>query len=152
MPSPRLLLMFMTLLFFTVTTTSFAIDEPHRGTGIGNYDPVAYFTDGKAVVGNDHHVAMFRGVTYYFISKNNQEIFAADSEKYVPAYDGYCAYAVAFGQKVEANPQVWKIVRGTLYLNVNADVQQTWEKDISGNIMRADEQWEQIQDIAPGDL
>ena len=42
-------------------------------------------------------------------------------------------------------------VEGKLYLNLNPKIQQKWEKDISGQITKADQNWLVIKDKAPGD-
>ena len=44
-------------------TPALAQDYTHNTPGIGGYDPVAYFTDGKPVKGNGYHVADFEPVT-----------------------------------------------------------------------------------------
>jgi hypothetical protein len=46
----------------------------------------------------------------------------------------------------KGDPKVWKIVDGKLYLNYDARVQTAWEKDISGNISRADQNWPKVLD------
>lgn len=146
------LLATMALLAAVVSAPAFAEDFTHSTPGIGGYDPVAYFTEGKPVRGNGYHVSEFQGVTYAFSNKANQKQFEANPEKYLPAYGGYCAYGVAVGKKFVANPEVWKVLDGKLYLNLDTDIQQTWEKDVSGNVKKADTNWDKIKDKAPSDL
>ena len=134
------------------TTPALAQDYTHSTPGIGGYDPVAYFTEGKPVKGNGYHVAEFQGVTYAFASEEHQEMFEANPEKYIPAYGGYCAYGVAVGKKFVADPEVWKIVHGTLYLNLDRDIQNKWNKDIPGYIKTGDRNWVEIREKAPADL
>jgi YHS domain-containing protein len=129
-----------------------AQDYSHSTPGISGYDPVAYFTEGEAVRGSGMYVSVFEGVTYAFESKKNKEVFDADPEKYTPEYGGYCAFGVAGGYKIVSDPEVWKIVDGKLYLNVNRNVQRRWEKDIPGNIESADANWIEIKDKPPSDL
>ncbi len=59
-------------------------------------------------------------------------------------YGGYCAYAVANGATAPGDPQVWRIVDGRLYLNVNKNIQSEWEKDIPGYIRSADANWPKL--------
>ncbi len=130
-----------------------AAASPEESTvGVGGYDPVAYFKSGKAMKGNGWHVAYHQGVTYVFASKKNRKMFEADPGKYLPAYGGYCAYGVAVGQKFVADPEVWKIVEGSLYLNLDQDIQRKWNKDIPGYIQKADANWMKIRDKAAADL
>jgi hypothetical protein len=74
--------------------------------------------------------------------------FLADPEAYAPAYDGHCACGVAKGGKVPANPNLWRIVDGTLYLNINPAVVGFWEADIPGQIETAEANWADLEDDA----
>ena len=84
--------------------------------------------------------------------KKERKWFEANPEKYAPAYGGWCAYGVAVGKKFVANPEVWKIVRGKLYLNLERDIQSKWNQDIPGYIKTADTNWTEIREKAPSDL
>lgn len=121
-------------------------------TGINGYDAVAYFTEGKPIRGNGHHVAVFDGVTYLFASEENKKKFEANPEKYIPAYGGYCAYGVSVEKKFVGDPEVWKIVDGKLYLNLDTEIQSQWEKDVPGHIRKAEANWPKIKDTSPSDL
>ena len=126
------------------------------GTGPGlalrGYDPVAYFTEGKPVMGQVTYAATHNDATYRFATKANLKAFKANPEKYVPQYGGFCAYGVAVGAKFDGDPHLWRIVDGKLYLNLNPKIQKQWEKDIPGNILRANENWSEIQHQTPADL
>ncbi len=52
--------------------SAFAEDYRHRASGIGGYDPVAYFIDSRAVRGTGYHVAVLDGVTYAFAGAEHQ--------------------------------------------------------------------------------
>ena len=130
----------------------FAGDVTHSTPGISGYDPVAYFTDGKPVRGSGYHVAVQDGVTYVFANAEHKKLFIANPNKYLPAYGGYCAYGVAVGKKFVADPEVWKVVDGTLYLNLDKGIQDKWQKDIPGYIKKADKNWVEIQDKHASDL
>lgn len=117
------------------------------GVAIHGYDPVAYFVSATAVKGEAAHAVTHDGATYHFASAANADTFRADPAKYAPAYGGYCAMGTAMGRKFDVDPTAWRIVDGTLYLNLNADVQNAWIKDIPGNIAQADENWPQIKDV-----
>ncbi len=107
--------------------SAFAEDYSHSMPGIGGHDPVAYFTDSRAVRVSGYHVAVFDGVTYAFASAEHQKMFEANPQKYLPPYGGYCAYGLSVGKKFVADPEVWKIVDGKLYLNLDKGIQQKWE-------------------------
>ena len=127
-------------------------DSEVATAGAGGYDPVAYFTESKAVKGSGRYTAEHRGVTYLFSNEANRDAFKKDPARYLPAYGGYCAYGVAIGKKFWADPAVWEIVDGTLYLNLDKPIQQEWDKDKPGYITKADSNWGSIKDKSPGDL
>lgn len=131
---------------------SVAADVQHSTPGLGGYDPVAYFVDGKPVRGSGYHVMEHDGVTYAFANQEHQRLFAENPGKYLPAFGGYCAYGVAVGKKFVSDPEVWKIVDGALYLNLDKGIQRKWEKDISGHIKKANANWTEIKGKRPGEL
>lgn len=139
-------------LFIGLPDWASAASPEDSTVGVGGYDPVAYFKDGKAMKGSGWHVAHYQGVTYVFANKKNRKMFEAEPDKYLPAYGGYCAYGVAVGKKFVADPEVWKIVDGALYLNLDKDIQSKWNKDVPGFIKKADSNWMKIRDKAAADL
>ena len=114
------------------------------GAAIRGYDPVAYFTDGKATRGSPEYTTQYQGSTFQFSSREHRDAFAADPEKYAPQYRGYCAYGTSTGYKAAVDPSEFTIVNGKLYLNYNEDVRKTWSKDILGYITKADARWPEV--------
>ena len=112
---------------------------------ISGYDPVAYFTQSKPVEGNKANSAIWNGVTYYFASTKNKELFGVNPNKYEPQYGGWCAYAMgASGDKVDVDPETFKIVNDKLYLFYNKFFNNTlksWNKDESNLKSKADANW-----------
>ena len=111
---------------------------------INGYDSVAYFRAGKAVKGSEANSFQWSGANWYFSSTENRDLFAADPKKYAPQYGGYCAWAMASARKARTDPEVWKIVDGRLYLNCSRIAFDKWQKDIPGNIKKADANWLKI--------
>jgi YHS domain-containing protein len=112
-----------------------------KGVAIHGHDPVAYFNQGKPVVGQSEYSATVGAATYWFANLANQQLFKSDPEKYEPQYGGYCAYGVAQGLKPDIDPTAFKIVDGKLYLNLSPFVLKRWQDDIAGNISTANENW-----------
>lgn len=119
-----------------------------NGIAIQGYDPVAYFTQHKAVEGNKSMAATVEGVTYYFSSAANKDLFLKDFKKYEPQYGGWCAYAMGYsGEKVEVDPGTFKIVNGKLYLFYHSWVNNTltkWNEDETNLRTKADKNWQKI--------
>lgn len=126
--------------------------EPNSVVGVGGYDLVSYQTSKKPLQGNGNHVVQYQGVNYLFSSKENAKKFGANKEKYLPAYGGYCAFGASVGKKFIADPTVWEVVDGKLYMNLDNGIKTLWVKDIPVNIKKADKNWPKIEDVAAADL
>ena len=113
-------------------------------TAILGYDPVAYFTDGKPVKGQDNLVADYMGAKWKFANAAHLEQFKANPAQYAPQYGGYCAYGVSQDNLVSIEPDKFKILDGKLYLNYNADVQAKWLADPAGFIKQADAKFDAL--------
>ena len=111
---------------------------------IDGYDVVAYFTDGKAVKGASAFSVERDGATYRFASAEHRELFLQDPEHYLPAYGGFCAWAVAQGDTAGVDPEAWTIFEGRLFLNYSKKIQSKWETDKAANIAKGDENWPKI--------
>ena len=119
---------------------------------VHGYDQVAYFTEGRARAGKAAFSVKHGNAAYRFVSEANKKKFESNPERYVPQYGGYCAFGVAVGAKFDGDPTLFRVVDDKLYLNLNPAIQATWEKDIAGNIVKADGNWTQIRDKAPSEL
>jgi YHS domain-containing protein len=113
---------------------------------IQGYDPVAYFSAGKAVKGSKDLSVLHQGVIYYFSSEANKEEFKKNPSRYEPQYGGWCAYAMgAKGEKVSVDPKTFKIADGKLYLFYNKFFNNTltdWNKDETNLHTKADANWQ----------
>ena len=146
--------LFAVLGYFVAVNTEVQAAQEYVVAEVGadGYDVVSYFTESEAVRGNGKYTYVNDGVTYLFSSGENKNAFAENPAKYLPAYGGYCAYGVAVGKKFYGDPEVWEIVDGTLYLNLDKDIQMEWSKDKPGNIRKADTNWKNIMGKSPGEL
>ena len=129
-----------------------AADYTHSTPAVQGYDVVTYHTDKRPLRGNGHFVATHEGATYLFSSQENLKTFEANPEKYVPAYNGYCAFGVSVGKKFVGDPEVYRVVDGKTYLNLDASIQGEWLKDVPGRIRSADKQWGKIKAVSPAAL
>ena len=114
------------------------------GIAIKGTDPVAYFTQDKAIAGQPEFSHQWGNSTWYFASAEHRDLFASDPQKYAPEYGGFCAWAVSQNSTAPIDPEAWKIVNDKLYLNYNRSIQEKWAKDIPGNIAKADRNWPEI--------
>lgn len=136
-------------IFVLLASTAFAQQSPvyaPSGKAIGGYDPVAYFTDSKPVMGSADLAYTHLGVNWYFATAQNRDAFKASPDTYLPQYGGYCAYGTSQGHKAPTQPDAWTISDGKLYLNYNTKVKTLWDKDRPDYIKKADAIWPTIQD------
>lgn len=115
------------------------------GLALRGYDPVAYFTQGKPVKGSSKITALHGGGKYHFSSEAHRTAFLANPSKYLPKYGGFCAYGTAANYKVDGDPEVWNIVDGKLYLNINRSVNRSWKRRTPHYIKQADAVWPKIK-------
>lgn len=115
---------------------------------INGYDPVAYFTQSKAIEGSKTYTLVYEGITYYFSHPQNKELFKANPTHYEPQYGGWCAYAMgANGEKVEVDPETFKITNDKLYLFYNkyfTNTLKSWNKNEASLKAKADANWQKI--------
>ena len=140
------------LLIFSITASAQSTELRKKqfnleksGLAIRGYDPVAYFTARKAVDGKKDISLEYEGAIYRFATTADRDAFKANPAKYEPQYGGWCAYAMgANGEKVEVDPETFKIVDGKLYLFYNKYFNNTlksWNKDESRLKTNADKNW-----------
>src|SRR3984885_101088 len=58
------------------------------GVAIMGYDPVAYFTDKRAMKGSEEYSYDWLGTAWHFASNEHKTMFASDPIKYSPQYGG----------------------------------------------------------------
>lgn len=138
-------LMLIAALLFTAASALASESPVYTGllsnTGAGGYDTVSYFEQGTPVKGSSDYVTEYQGASWRFASAENLARFKANPERYLPAYGGYCAWAVSQGYLAKGDPEHWSIKEGRLYLNYNQAVQDDWLQSPGKFIQQADANW-----------
>ncbi|MCL7752346.1 YHS domain-containing (seleno)protein [Polaribacter sp. Z022] len=119
-----------------------------KGFVAEGYDVVSYFNN-KAEKGDKMFVSTFDGVKFKFSSKEHLEMFTKSPKKYIPAYGGYCAYAIgAKAEKVSIDPKTFEIRDGKLYLFYNSwgiNTLKLWQEEGAETLKnKADKNWVNI--------
>ena len=150
----KLLLVFTLL---THATPAFAADDRVKpintdasGLALKGYDPVAYFFDGKPVLGLPGLQYEWNGAIWRFATATNRERFIADPAAFVPQFGGYCAWAVSRNYTADTDPDAFDIVNGKLYLNYSILVQLRWKVTREDNIRKAEQNWPKLTQAAKG--
>uniref|UniRef100_UPI003BA955EC YHS domain-containing (seleno)protein n=1 Tax=Stappia sp. TaxID=1870903 RepID=UPI003BA955EC len=114
-----------------------------RGYALGGRDPVAYFTQHKAVEGSERHELSWGGTRWIFRNEGNRAAFEKAPLVYAPAFTGCDPFALADGFVVSGNPALFALYRNRLLLfhsDINrflflADPQNLWDMAL-GNASR----------------
>ena len=141
------------IIAFSITSISMAQIAPvdDNGLAIGGYDVVAYFL-GNAKKGLESYSTKYNGATYYFANRANRNAFKKEPERYLPQFDGYCAWGVAEKEtKFPINPETFDIVDGKLYLFFNGpfngkpfNTLEPWKAETSRLKKAAHKNWDKV--------
>ena len=124
-----------------------------NGAAINGFDPVAYFTESKAMKGSKEFSYDWLGVPWYFVSAKHREMFQSDPISYAPQYGGYCAGEVVGGSvTVNIDPKAFKIIDGKLYLIYDQTDADDFEAHASEYIPKADANWPEVKAELEQDL
>ena len=152
----------MTVPAFLLMTTAISAhaggDNGHwntnaKGVVLDGYDVVAYFTQASAVKGAKRYATSHDGATFYFSSAANRDAFKKEPGKYVPAFGGYCAFAVAAkNAKVKSDPKTFKIYNGQLLVFFNDlwdgkkfNTKVPWNQNEIAMHQKADTNWKSLK-------
>ena len=108
------------------------------------YDPVAYFNQGKAVMGNPLIKSSYNGATYLFASREDKAEFEQSPAKFEPQYGGYCAYSMSKGERHDIDPKAFHIYKGKLYVCGTPEQMKEFSANIDANASKADQNWLKI--------
>jgi hypothetical protein len=137
-------------LILSVASSTFATAAKSNATeeaplAIKGYDPVAYFTDGKATRGLPKFEYEWDERRYRFFRAEHRELFKADPVRYAPQFADFCAMSLAQREIVEADPENWLIKDGKLYLFGKSIGPDLFQKDLAANVARANQNRDLIQ-------
>jgi YHS domain-containing protein len=97
------------------------------GLAVQGYDPVSYH-NGKPVKGKKEYSYVHDNAKYLFSNQNNMDTFQNNPDTYLPAFGGWCAWAMLDGEKVVIDPESYKIINGITYLFFNSFFNDTLSK------------------------
>jgi len=116
----------------------------HTGLAIDGYDPVAFYTDGKPVLGSPDFELSYGGAVWRFCNVGNRAAFAARPDVYMPRFGGYDPVGVAHGLAVAGNPSVWLISGERLFLFYDRSRLETFAADAERITSAADRKWPEV--------
>ncbi|NRP16804.1 hypothetical protein LPJGGPFB_00018 [Ensifer adhaerens] len=142
---------------FGLATTAFlALSAPTMAENLVNtgyfgdvaikgYDPVAYFTESKALEGSPQISYRWLGANWQFASAENRELFIREPTRYAPQYGGYCADGVSFGTvTTNIDPRAWRIIEGKLFLSYDPGAAEGFEKN-PNKLVDSKKHWSEVE-------
>jgi YHS domain-containing protein len=120
------------------------VNVDSNGVILKGYDPVAYFTQKKAVKGSPKYQTSYQGATYYFSSAADLATFKKNPSKYVPQYGGFCANGVKNNRLVDIDPTVFFVVKGKLYVCASPADAKEFRAHEDEDIITANRNWYQL--------
>lgn len=121
-----------------------AIMNPNTGLGLSGFDPVAYFTDHKPVMGKPDLEFMKSGAVWRFTNEGNRSAFVDNPAVYMPRFGGYDPVAIARGTSVPGHPLIWSVADGRLYLFYNEAARAAFAADPGRYIEMAERKWPDV--------
>jgi YHS domain-containing protein len=122
------------------------VNTDRTGVALQGYDPVAYFTDMKPVMGSSRFRSVHGGAVYWFASADHKARFDANPAMYEPQFGGYCGYAASVNRLSPVSPEFWEVIDGRLVLQHNQKAWDLWHQDVAGNLAKADANWPGLVD------
>lgn len=135
------------LAIFSVLATSSAWAQgmPTPTLALQGYDPVAYFTDGRPVLGSTAYEIAWDGQRYLFASARHRDMFTANPDKYAPQFGGLCAMNMSAGVRRESDPHNWVISNGNLFVFAGVRGKEAFAKDVATNAAKATSNWKTLK-------
>jgi hypothetical protein len=126
-------------------TTERVVINRFSGLAIEGFDPVAYFIDGRPVMGSLDFEAAQAGVVWRFRNEGNRASFVAHPEVYGPQFGGYDPVDVARGVTFAGNPRFWAIADQRLYLFGVEDHRDVFAADPEAFLRQARARWPALE-------
>ena len=129
------------ILLATSVNAGNLVNVDKQGLALQGYDPVAFFTEGKPVRGDQAISTSYQGAAYRFASEEHRTAFQKEPGRYTPAFGGFCAYAVSRGYTASVEIETWQLIDGRLVLNYDQKIKGLFDADREGNMKKADSNW-----------
>jgi hypothetical protein len=126
-------------------TTERIVVDWRTGLAIHGFDPVAYFTDRKPLLGRPDLEYPFAGAVWRFHNVGNRAAFSDRPDIYAPRFGGYDPLAVARGVATPGHPLLWLIREDRLYLFHSAENRDAFAANASAAIRAADANWPKVE-------
>jgi hypothetical protein len=129
----------------SAATTERIVTDYHTGLAISGFDPVAYFTESKAIHGHPELESRYAGASWRFVNEGNRAAFIANPAVYMPVFGGYDPMGVIRGVAVAGHPEIWLIVGERLYLFRSPQTRESFAAGADEFVATARRQWPEVE-------
>ncbi len=116
-------------------------DGEDKHLGLKGHDPVAYFTDGKHMLGDAKIKTDHDGVIYRFVSEEHKKMFGQNPNRFAPQYGGFCANGIVYGIPWGGDPDTWRIVNDRLFIFGGEASKRYWSMEEKQNLELGEQHW-----------
>lgn len=121
-----------------------------NGLAVGGFDVLSYRDPGGPIAGDPEISAEYDGQRYLFTTATNRDRFLDDPQRYVPAYNGFCAITLSFGRVTCPDYRNFKIEGDRLLLfevTGFTNGRTLWNSDSTTFRERADLNFERLLEL-----
>lgn len=127
-----------------------AWQDDATGFAIAGFDPVAYYTRHKPLLGEAGIEHRWGGVVWRFANIGNKEAFAKHPRAYLPLFAGYDPEALSRGLAVRGSPAVWLLHEGRIVFFRDMPAMRAWAKNPQRLAGLAETNWKRLSRDIPG--
>ncbi len=117
------------------------VTDPLTGVALDGYDPVTYFTEVEPLPGTPDNNYDWGGVTWYFASAANRDVFVRAPQIYAPQFGGHCAMSLARGYLSDGKPRIYLIDNYKIYLFYSSANRDAFQLSMAEALQSAGTNW-----------
>lgn len=121
------------------------VTDPLTGSAIEGMDPVSYFTEPEPLMGKAEYEYHWKGVSWFFATEANREVFKKAPEAYVPQFGGYGLAGLARGYLSTGNPRIYAVYNRRLYLFYSSGNREAFMLEKAAMVNFAFKNWENLR-------
>ena len=111
---------------------------------LNGFDPVSYFSVGRAVPGEPDIATRWRGKSWHFSTEENRLKFESNPRAYAPGFGGFCPVSLAEGKRIPGDPRQFVVIGQRIYLLRSASAARQLMADPRGVLTSARRTWMQM--------
>jgi len=115
------------------------VDE-HDGLALRGFDAVALH-DGRVAAGFEQFSVTHEGAKWRFENAEALAKFRADPQLYLPAFGGFCSFAMSRGFTATADPHAHHRVGDELFVFDSPDFRDQWVSELPASLEKSRHNW-----------